>query len=167
MRNPMMPFLPRAVLLLIACSASGQNHANRPEVVVDSFARAWNEHDIEGFGSVFAEDADWVTASGMRVKGRSEIQSVLAKEHASWAKTTSMAITAIYKRVIDRNVVLYFNWEISGAVDSEGTPVARYHGINLLVVTRRPTGWHVVAGQVTVIRNRTPPSERPGTYGIY
>lgn len=121
-----------------------------PEVVVEGFVRAWNTHDATGLGDVFSEDADWVTASGMQVRGRNAIQAALAKEHANWAKTTSMAVTSTTTRRIGPNdVVLYFNWKITGAVGDNGKSAGPFHGVNLFVVTRQSAGWKVVAGQAT------------------
>jgi hypothetical protein len=84
-----------------------------------------------------------------KLGGREEIQSVLAREHSTWAKTASMSITATAVRKIGQDdAVLHFNWKISGAVGSNGKQIGPSHGANLPVITRTPTEWQIVAGQV-------------------
>lgn len=138
------------ISLLTCLSANGQGQLSRLEITVDMFAQAWNSHDISGFGRIFAEDADWVTATGVKVKGRKEIQSALASEHSTWAKTSSMSITSSSVRRTGQNdAVLYFDWKITGAIDRDGKPTTPSHGVSLLVVTRKSAGWQIAAGQVT------------------
>jgi hypothetical protein len=58
-------------------------------------------------------------------------------------------VANITVRKIDRrNVVVSFDWMLSGGVGRDGKPVEGVHGVILLVVTRGPAGWQVVAGQV-------------------
>jgi ketosteroid isomerase-like protein len=41
---------------------------------VNGFADAWNHHDMNAFGALFAPDADFVNVTGGYWKGREEIQ---------------------------------------------------------------------------------------------
>ena len=41
--------------------------------VLDWFAKAWNEHDVEAFSMAFAEDADFTNVRGLCVHGRAGI----------------------------------------------------------------------------------------------
>jgi|SRR5688500_4881360 ketosteroid isomerase-like protein len=57
--------------------------------LAEAFVDAWNTHDVRAFGRLYADDADWVTVGGDRHKGVA-IEGALAKEHASWARTTTL-----------------------------------------------------------------------------
>lgn len=71
-----------------AGAAAGQTSA--AGALADAFVDAWNTHDVRAFGRLYADDADWVTVGGERHKGRVAIEGALAKEHASWARTTAL-----------------------------------------------------------------------------
>jgi uncharacterized protein (TIGR02246 family) len=102
---------------------------------------------MKSFCDVLSEDADWVTVAGTRLKGRSEIQAFLDKEHSGWARTTSMRTTDVAIRLLgDDAAVVSFNWEIT----REGQPSDPSRGINMLVVAKQGDGWRVVSGQVGV-----------------
>jgi uncharacterized protein (TIGR02246 family) len=111
------------------------------------FMEAWNTHDAAAFGRLMASDADWVTASGIRLRGRDGIQAYLADEHATWAKASTMRAMNIQVRALNRKTaVVSFEWEISTPADDGGPPsVARG---NNLFVTLKEGGWTIVSGQV-------------------
>lgn len=137
------------MLLGLACTAGAQ--VSGPDEVVDLFARSWNAHSTKAFCDVLSDDADWVTVAGTRLKGRSEIQAFLDKEHNGWARTTSMRTTDVAIRVLGVDAaVVYFNWEITRAVGRDGQPSAPSRGVNLLVLAKQVDGWRVVAGQVGI-----------------
>jgi uncharacterized protein (TIGR02246 family) len=145
------------VLSLVSFPADSPAQALGPEALVDGFVRAWNTHDIKLFGSLFMNDADWVTVAGVRVKGRAEIQAVLEKEHATWAKTTTFTATSTEVRFPRADVaVIHLNWAVSGAVDREGNAALPARGVTLIVAAREQAGsWSVIAGQV----NRRAPAQ--------
>ena len=60
--------------------------------LADAFVHAWNAHDGRAFGRLYADDADWVTVGGERHKGRIAVEGALAKEHAIWARTTTLHV---------------------------------------------------------------------------
>lgn len=127
-----------------------------PETVVDAFVRAWNSHDAKAFGDVFSEDAHWVTASGVRVKGRGEIRSFLGKEHLTWARTTTMKAADVEVKSIGPDLaVVLFRWDIGGAADADGKAVGTFRGSTLFVAASQANRWTVVTGQVA-----TAPSAR-------
>lgn len=74
-------------LLLMSIGAGKASAAERDEeaarVAVNRFAEAWNRHDMEAFGALFAEDADFVNVTGQLWKGRKEIQRRHAYTHGA------------------------------------------------------------------------------------
>ena len=51
--------------------------------VVNGFAEAWNRHDTDALGALFAPSADFVIINGQRWKGRQEIQTNAAFLHGT------------------------------------------------------------------------------------
>jgi uncharacterized protein (TIGR02246 family) len=121
-----------------------QARAAEPDALVNGFVAAWNSHDAAAFGKLFAADADWVTASGLRLRGRDRIQAYLAEEHATWAKTTRMQVTNVHLRRLNPDTVtVFFEWEITDAAAGSSR-----RGNNVFVATRSGAGWSIGAGQV-------------------
>ncbi len=148
---PCSNFAALAAILLWAVMSSRAEAAPPPppESVVAVFVDAWNTHDREAFGKLFAADADWMTASGLRLRGRDRIQAYLAEEHAGWAKRTRMKATNVHVRVLaNDSVSVMFEWEITDSADGPGAASQRRLGNNFFVVARTDTGWIIVAGQV-------------------
>ena len=56
----------------VAYAAPSDEEAVRK--VVNEFPEAWNRHDMNAFGALFAPDADFVNVVGVRWKGREAIQ---------------------------------------------------------------------------------------------
>lgn len=105
-----------ALVCLLSPLAFGQAQSSDVDAVAERFVRAWNDHDVEAFGRLFAVDADWVTASGGHVKGRHDIQEYLTHEHATWAKTTTMkAMDTRVRRISEDMAVVFLQWQIEGA----------------------------------------------------
>jgi uncharacterized protein (TIGR02246 family) len=123
-----------------------------PDALVDSFLQAWNTHDPRVLDAALADDADWVTASTLRLSSREAIQSYLAHEHSTWARTTQMSAGTRTMRMPSADVaVVSFDWVITGGTDRQGNP-AVFRGANMFVATRGLTGWRLIAGQVTSAR---------------
>lgn len=120
-----------------------------PETLVDVFVRAWNNHDAKAFGEMFSETAHWVTASGVRVKGRPEIQAFLGNEHITWARTTTMKAADVEVRFIGADVaVVFFRWDIVDVANRDGKGVSSFRGSTLFVAANEANRWSVAAGQV-------------------
>ena len=84
-------YLSAALLLVALILPVGDTGASATEPVqdvevrgvVDRYAEAWNQHDTDALGALFAPDADFVNVTGQRWKGRHEIQANLAFLHAT------------------------------------------------------------------------------------
>lgn len=130
-------------------SAEATAYLAEPEMLVDSFARAWNNHDAAAFGALFSDDARWVTVSGTRLKGRAEIESFIGGEHATWARATSVTNTDVDVQPIGPDLaVVFFRWEMVGAIADDGSVADPVRGGTMIVAARRADRWVVVAGQV-------------------
>jgi uncharacterized protein (TIGR02246 family) len=149
---PRIPSLARLLALALlfawpATSMPGEGLSKDAESLATRFVEAWNTHDAAAFGALMAGDADWVTASGIRLLGRDKIQAYLADEHATWAKTTTMRAMNVHVRSLSRDsAVVLFDWEMATpAEDGGASSVAR--GNNQFVAVR-DGDWKIVSGQV-------------------
>ena len=133
------------LFLLLTMPAWSQTSAPEPDDVATQFAEAWNQHDVGAFGRLLAADADWVTASGLRLHGRAKIQEYLAKEHSTWAASTRMRVVSIHVRALSADAAsVFFEWEIV-ALASAGSAAGAGRGNNLFVVSRSGADWRVTA----------------------
>lgn len=117
--------------------------------LVDAFVHAWNTHDGSAFGLLYADDADWVMVSGERLKGRTAMEQALAKEHRSWAGTTTLRAADVSVRELDpQRAVVMFRWEIVSDAQPDGRP---YRGNTVLIVEKAREVWVIVAGQASAV----------------
>ena len=86
--------VPLGVLFLLTLPTGAATQTLGPEALVDGFLRAFNAHDAKAFGSLFTEDADWVSVAGIRVKGRAGIAPLSSRTTRSgFTLATSSAIS--------------------------------------------------------------------------
>lgn len=127
------------------------------------FPAAWNHHDMDAFGKLFAPDADFVNVGGDHWVGQQEIQLQHAYSHGTVPqdsipggnpahygifKHSTMKFTHIDVRFLRRDVAIaHANWELLG--DSR-TPNPR-RGVLTFVLTRQNDRWLVAAAQNTEI----------------
>jgi uncharacterized protein (TIGR02246 family) len=117
--------------------------------LVDAFVHAWNTHDGPAFGRLYADDADWVMVGGERLKGRIAIEEALAKEHAGWARKTTLREADVMVRELDRErAIVMFKWEIASDAERAARP---FRGSSVLVVAKARDGWVIVAGQAAAV----------------
>ena len=63
-----------AVILATGIVRADSRDEEAVRKAVNGFAEAWNRHDMNTFGALFAPDADFVAVTGVYWKGRNEIQ---------------------------------------------------------------------------------------------
>jgi hypothetical protein len=133
---------------------------------VARFVTAWNNHDMDALGKLFAIDADFVNVVGIRFKGRQEIQMNHAWAHGTIPidtpgfqgdaararygifKNSTLRLLKIDVRFLSKDVALaYLDSELLG--DSR-TPNPR-RSLILFVLTRQNSEWLIVAAQNTEI----------------
>ena len=148
------------------CVLAAPNDEEDVRNVVAGFATAWNHHDMDAFGKLFAPDADFVNVAGTRWKGRQEIQLRHAYAHGTIPqnsvpddnpvyygifKNSTLTLVHIDVRLLRKDVaVAHVDTELLG---DARTPNPR-HSVLTFVLTRQDEGWLVAAAQNTEI-NRT------------
>lgn len=122
-----------------------------PDSLVLGFVHAWNAHDVKALGELFAADADWVTAAGLRVTGREAIQAALATEHATWARVSTMRATSTEVRTLREELAMVsFGWEIT----LSGSSADPFRGNTLFLAVKEGDRWMIVSGQVALTPTR-------------
>ena len=128
-----------AVLLLLSVLPL---QSDAPESLAHRYGALWNAHDATELGQLFADDADWMTASGTRLRGRNAIRDYLGQEHQTWARVTSMKVADVRVRSLTADAaVITFGWEINA--DDRA-----FKGAAMLVGLRERGRWQIVSGQV-------------------
>jgi uncharacterized protein (TIGR02246 family) len=133
--------------------------------VVSGFVDAWNRHDMEAFGKLFAPDADFVNVAGDWWKGRQSIQERHAYAHGTIPaetpgdqiryygifKTSTLRFTQTDVRFLRKDVaVVHVSMELVG---DTRTPNPR-HTTATFVLMRQHGKWLIAVAQNTEI-NRT------------
>lgn len=146
-----------------AALAAPRDEANVRNVVA-GFVTAWNNHDMDSFGRLFAPDADFVNVTGILMKGREEIQSHHAWSHGAIPESThvphtlpknygifknsTMRFDTIDVRFLQKEVALaHVNWQLFG--DTRTSTPRR--GVFLFVLCHGKEGWQIATAQNTEI----------------
>lgn len=122
------------------------------ENVVRAFSDCWNRHDMEAFGQLFAEDAEFVNVVGLWWKGREAIKRAHATTHATMFKDSRLTMTHIEIRFVTPLVAIArSSWELTGHLGPSGEALPERRGILMNLVTRRNGGWEIIDSQNTDI----------------
>jgi ketosteroid isomerase-like protein len=94
------------IVLLVAgrIEAGAQASPEQPQEhvavsrIVNEYADAWNKHDMNTLGQLFAPDADFVNVGGYRWKGRDALQKNHAYMHGTIAAGDRSGVTGLPER---------------------------------------------------------------------
>ncbi len=118
---------------------------------------AWNRHDMKLLSGLVAEDVDFITVSGIWLKGKKAFEEHHAKLHAMQFKESVWTTTDVKVTFLKPDIALvHVSWGIKGDKDPDGTPRQPRHGIFTRVVTKRDSQWLIQASQNTNIREIPP-----------
>jgi uncharacterized protein (TIGR02246 family) len=151
-------------LLPATCILAAPNDTDDVRKTVEGFTTAWNHHDMDAFGKLFAPDADFVNVTGVVMQGRQRIQMHHAWAHGVIPNTTqvpetlaanygifkysTMKFDSIDVRFLRRDVALaHVKWQL---LRDSRTSTPR-HGVLLFVLTHETNGWQIASGQNTEI----------------
>jgi uncharacterized protein (TIGR02246 family) len=128
----------------------------RPEDVPYAFQTAWNNHDMQRFGTLFHDDATFVNRFGHYVRGVDEIVKMHAPIHASIYSDSTLENELIDAVAISDDAIVLHFWSrlTAGAAHPAGP-----HAVDTLIlaVLRRQHGeWRIKALEnVTLTNPRT------------
>jgi uncharacterized protein (TIGR02246 family) len=125
--------------------------------IVDDFVRVWNAHDMNAFGALFTEDADFVNVVGIWMKGREEIVRLHTERHEMVFKTSVLTAIASDLDVLCSDVaVMHMTWTLSGHLGPDMKPALEpRNGVLTLVAVRGKDRWLIHSGQNTDIVAKT------------
>jgi Domain of unknown function (DUF4440) len=142
------------------------NEEDEVQNFVSGFATAWNSHDMDALGKLFAPDADFVNVAGIWLRGRQEIllnhawahgtipidtpgfEGDAARAHYGIFKNTTLRFLEINVRFLSKDVALAR--VASELLGDSRTPGPR-RSLILFVLTRQNGGWLIAAAQNTEI----------------
>jgi len=117
--------------------------------LMDRLRQAWERGDGEAYGSLFAEDAQYVTAPGERLHGRKAIADSHQRIFDTIFKGTSVGSSnPPCARTIAPGVVMV---EASGSVLFPGETERKVepNGLMTLIVAKQDDAWRIVSFQNT------------------
>jgi uncharacterized protein (TIGR02246 family) len=129
---------------LLGQNRSEDEHAVR--TIVSDFATTWNAHDMQAFGQLFAENADFVVITGKLLKGRAEIQSYHSELTKQLYKDSHLVWNPVDVRFLGPEVALaHVSTEISF---NEGRD--KRTSSALVVLTKEGPRWSIASVQNTL-----------------
>ncbi len=167
--------LTTSFLVVLGPTAVAQDQTANSAVtrVVQGFADAWNLHDMEAFGHLFAPDADFINVVGDRWKGRAAIQKNHAYVHGvipasdrtdvtapteayGIFKKSTLMFTGIDVRFLPADIAIaHARWRLTGHGPSGPARTTEPRtGIMTFVLARTGTAWEVETAQNTETRGR-------------
>lgn len=119
---------------------------------VNTLEKAWNSHDMDLYGTVLADDIQWVNVVGMWWVGKEAVLRAHRAFHGSIFKNVSFFNEELSLRLIAPNVVNAVLTTQMGAYvtpDQKQVPASK----NRLTLTLVPKGdrWVIAAAQNTVV----------------
>ena len=132
------------VLFLLSASALGaaSDAADQAVATLTRQAADWNRGDLEAFTAVYAEDAVFLSTSGVH-RGRAEVLARYQRRYPDRAAMGHLSFEVIETRVSDDAslVTLAARWHLAYPQDGEREDAS---GLTLLVLRRDPAGWQIV-----------------------
>jgi uncharacterized protein (TIGR02246 family) len=121
-------------------------------LVVRSIIDAWNRHDMDAFGNLFAEDADFVNVRGVRWIGRRAIREAHAATHATIFKNSQLSLHETSVRFLHVDIAVARSvTEVTGQINASGETLPPRSTILTLVMAKTDGQWMIVVAQNTDI----------------
>lgn len=113
--------------------------------LLETQAAAWNGGDLEAFCSVYADDALFVTATGL-TKGREEVLARYRSRYPDAAARGTLSFEVLAVDVLaggawkdpSEAIAVVARWKISRHQEPDAA------GLTLLNLVRTPAGWRIV-----------------------
>jgi uncharacterized protein (TIGR02246 family) len=113
---------------------------------------AWNRHDMKSFGSLFADDAQFVNVIGLWWHSRAEIQKEHEALHATRMRNSHLVVTESVVQLLGPDVaVLLQRWQLTGDTGIDGVTLPMRRGVMTLVTIQEGGHWQIAAAQNTDI----------------
>ena len=157
----MKKFLSICVLLAVVLGAPSVLAANSrggPEAarqIVASLEAAWNQHDMQAYGALFHDDAEWINVVGMYWRGKPQIVKAHTVFHEKIFKTCQLEGKELSVREVTPDAVVAV-W--AHVQDPYTTPSGSIQEKTLnrltLVITQRDGKWLISQGHNVWVNER-------------
>ena len=146
----------RRSLLLVLCACvmasapagAASDDEAAVKAILHGFEEAWNRHDMDAFGRLFADDADFVNVRGTRWIGRPAIQEAHTASHAAQFKNSRLRVGETTLRFPMPEVAVARSlWDLEGHTTPTGEPQPARKGILTNVLAKGPAGWKSSAAE--------------------
>jgi uncharacterized protein (TIGR02246 family) len=122
------------------------------EGVVQAFSECWNRHDMDSFGLLFAQDAEFVNVVGMWWKGRAEIKAAHEFTHSTMFKSSRLTILETSVRFpTPQLAIARSRWLLENHVSPDGTALPARNGVLVNVLALQDGRWSIIDAQNTDI----------------
>lgn len=119
--------------------------------LLDTYLDRWRRHEMERWGALFTENADFISHAGLwwrsraeNVAGHRDIPAGVIAQKAAY-RFDGIRIQALAANV----ALVHATWSWPGFVDPAGGRAADRGGIIAMVLVRQPEGWRIRASQNT------------------
>jgi uncharacterized protein (TIGR02246 family) len=115
------------------------------------FAEAWNRHDVDALGAMWAIDGDHIEPDGTHVDGRQAVSLHLKRQHDTVFKQTHLDLSiAEVWFVADTVALVDGGYELTGVrtPDGDALPARRGHLTSLLL--EEGGKWWIVASRLMI-----------------
>lgn len=134
-----------AVVVALPLFAQQSEDEKAIEANVNRWVEAWNEGDIQALNELYTSDADFVSPTGVTVKGRDEVVSGFSESHSTIYKGTQLSVEVTNIRFLKPNLAVTENaWQFKNLPETEGDdPPTR--GTTTAVVVKQDGKWQIAA----------------------
>jgi uncharacterized protein (TIGR02246 family) len=133
--------------------------------LVAAYVETWNRHDMDAWGRLFTDDADYVNRAGGwwksnrdSVDGHKAIHDMLVRQKQPMTYRSDVAKVAFLKPDI---ALVHATWAWPGFAGPSGEEQQDFKGVITMVVVKRDGRWLIRAVHNTVASGPPPPSPPP------
>ena len=129
---------------------------SNPQDIALAFERAWNAHDMRGFGALFHDDATFVNRFGHYVRGVADIVALHTEIHETIYRDSTLQNELVDCTPIGDGAAVIHFWCRLTAGKMHPAGVHQVDTLILAVVVRGEQGWGIQAAEnVTLANPRT------------
>jgi uncharacterized protein (TIGR02246 family) len=152
-RNVLVPMLTACSFLVqVAPSPAQPTDEQQIKAIEQIWDDAWNRHDAKAMASVLADDADFITVGGMKLRGREAFQAHQEKvQGAQFAASTRRTIETNVRFLTPDMGIVHSRAAITGDKNLDGSARKPREVLMTRVVRKLDGRWVVVAAHNTNI----------------
>lgn len=125
----------------------------RPEDMPAAFQSAWNAHDMQVFGSLFAEEATFVNRFGHYVRGVAAIVAMHAPLHETIYSDSTLGNELIDVIPVAEGAAVIHFWSRLSAGAAHPAGAHEVDTLILAVLTRKEESWRIRALENVTLSN--------------